>query len=231
MNPSDVFEREHNPQPPERPCPHCGLLIRARALQCRHCHRWIRSDETKGTPTSSDDRMPSAPSVSEERTPIGERCSRGQLPRHLITLWVLTLGAYSFYWFYRNWRDLAELSGAPIRPGWRTLGLIVPFVNVVLVYNLFKTVALFTSEDGEEFEYPPIFLTAAYFLLVALGNLSQFPAFSLLTVVVVLPLQNALNRSWSRREPGLQIREEFVGYELVIIGVALVASFAAATQS
>ena len=226
MSPADVFDTEPDRQAPDCPCPHCGLLIRAQALQCRHCHRWIRSEETRG-----DDEAVSESRDSGEQSLIGERWSRGQLPRHLIALWVLTLGAYSFYWFYRNWRDLAEFGGLPIRPGWRTVGLIVPFVNVLLVYNLFKTITLFSSEDGEDFGYPPVFLTAAYFLLVALGNLSQFPAFSLLTVLVVLPLQNALNRSWARREPGLRIREEFVGYELLIIAVALLATFAAAIQS
>lgn len=225
MSPPDVLESGHTGQSPDRPCPHCGLLIRARALQCRHCHRWFRSDEA-----SDDDEATSGSRDSAERLLNGERWSRGQLPRHLIALWVLTLGAYHLYWFYRNWRDLAELSGAPIRPGWRTVGLIVPIVNILLVHNLFKTIGLLADEDGEDPGYSPRFLTAAYFVLIALANLLQLPVLSLLTVVVVLPVQNALNRAWARREPGLPIREEFAGYELLIIAVALVASFALATR-
>ena len=153
-----------------RACPHCGALIRTKALQCVHCREWIRDERaTPPLPRSA------APEKGSDARPAVARphaaYSRGQLPAHLVTLWVLTLGAYSFYWFYRNWRDLADITDDEIHPGLRTLGLVVPFLNIYLAYQQFRVVGDLAAADGDRLRYDPGVLAALFFSLVAVGRL------------------------------------------------------------
>ncbi|TFH22961.1 MAG: DUF4234 domain-containing protein [Myxococcales bacterium] len=203
-----------------RACPNCGLLIRAKALQCVHCREWIRDERAappQPTSASPENGSDAGPAVSGPRAAY----SRGQLPVHLVTLWVLTLGAYSFYWFYRNWRDLAEITDDEIHPGLRTLGLVVPFLNIYLAYQHFRLVGELTAADGDRLGYDPGVLTALFFSLVAVGNLFALWPVSLLAALVTVPVQSALNRIWARREDGLPVRESFEMYEVAIMMAGL----------
>lgn len=147
----------------------------------------------------------------------GAGYSRGQLPAHLVTLWVLTLGAYSFYWFYRNWRDLGELTGDEVHPALRTLGLLVPFLNMYLVYRQFRVVEHLAQDDGDTIGYDPAVLTACFFVFVAVGNLFALWPVSLLAAIVTVPVQVAVNRFWARRERDLPLRDRFEPYELAVM--------------
>ncbi|MEE8312357.1 MAG: DUF4234 domain-containing protein [Candidatus Binatia bacterium] len=199
-----------------RACPHCGALIRTKALQCVHCREWIRDERaTPPLPRSA------APEKGSDARPAvaGPHAaySRGQLPAHLVTLWVLTLGAYSFYWFYRNWRDLADITDDEIHPGLRTLGLVVPFLNIYLAYQQFRVVGDLAAADGDRLRYDPGVLAALFFSLVAVGNLFALWPISLLAALVTVPIQSALNRIWARREDGLPVRDSFEMYEVAIM--------------
>ncbi len=199
-----------------RACPHCGALIRTKALQCVHCREWIRDERaTPPLPRSA------APEKGSDARPAVARphaaYSRGQLPAHLVTLWVLTLGAYSFYWFYRNWRDLADITDDEIHPGLRTLGLVVPFLNIYLAYQQFRVVGDLAAADGDRLRYDPGVLAALFFSLVAVGNLFALWPISLLAALVTVPIQSALNRIWARREDGLPVRDSFEMYEVAIM--------------
>ena len=199
-----------------RACPHCGALIRTKALQCVHCREWIRDERTTPPLLRS-----AAPEKGSDARPAVARphaaYSRGQLPAHLVTLWVLTLGAYSFYWFYRNWRDLADITDDEIHPGLRTLGLVVPFLNIYLAYQQFRVVGDLAAADGDRLRYDPGVLAALFFSLVAVGNLFALWPVSLLAALVTVPIQSALNRIWARREDGLPVRDSFEMYEVAIM--------------
>jgi len=205
----------------ERPCPHCGLLIRAKALQCVHCKQWFH-EERSAPPLQAATTAEHGPAAGAGVAAQRGEYSRGQLPAHLVTLWVLTLGAYSFYWFYRNWRDLAEITNDEIHPGLRTLGLVVPFLNIYLAYQHFRVVGELTAADGDRLGYDPGVLTALFFSLVAIGNLFALWPISLLAALVTVPVQSALNRFWARREDGLPVRESFEMYEVAIMIAGLV---------
>ena len=199
-----------------RACPHCGALIRAKALQCVHCREWIR--EERATPPLPRSATPEEGSDAPAAVAGPHAAySRGQLPAHLVTLWVLTLGAYSFYWFYRNWRDLADITDDEIHPGLRTLGLVVPFLNIYLAYQQFRVVGELAAADGDRLRYDPGVLAALFFSLVAVGNLFALWPISLLAALVTVPIQSALNRIWARREDGLPVRDRFEMYEVAIM--------------
>jgi hypothetical protein len=60
----------------------------------------------------------------------------------LVILFIITCGMYIFYWSYRNWKFLKEKDGEieSISPGLRTFGLLIPFVNLFLIYGLFDDI-------------------------------------------------------------------------------------------
>ncbi len=184
---------------PTKPCPFCGKPILAKALQCVHCRRW----------------MPELAGGRATAWSGSRRHSRGQRTRHLLLLGILTLGFYEFYWFYRNWRDLDAHLRLGIRPGLRTAGLLVPGLNVFLVYDQLRLVAEAAAREGVRVTFSPGWNTAVFFLLAFVSNVTMMWALSLLTVLPLLPVQETLNRYWAGCEPGWPVREEFTAGELV----------------
>ena len=86
-----------------------------------------------------------------------------QQPGTLSLLTILTSFAYSFYWFYKTWRDLSFYAGqrkyasasaeslqsqpienfANISPMLRTIGLFIPFWHIYLCLQLLKILPSF----------------------------------------------------------------------------------------
>ena len=191
-----------------RPCPHCGGQILEKALQCVHCRKWL--PEVMAVPVPEP--LPAEPA----------RPSRGQALRHLMLLTLFTGGLYELYWFYRNWRDLDEgdtRSEFAPRSALLTLGLLVPFVNVALVYRQLDRIRGAVSDAGVQPGYSPVLTTCIYFALGVLANLTMLWTISLLMVVPLLPVQDALNRYWSEREPEMPLRQELSPRELGVIAL------------
>ena len=192
-----------------KPCPHCGEPILVKALKCRFCHRWmpVEAAEREAEPQFHA----TAPSFEPRAF------SNGQPRRHFILLSVLTLGLYELYWFYRNWRELREEIGIDVSPGWRTFGLLVPFVNVFMVYQQLRLIHEVAASRGIPVAYSPSSMTALFFAIGLVANVTFIWIISLLTVFALLPAQDALNRFWSQAQPGKPIRESFLPYEIAIL--------------
>lgn len=200
-----------------RPCPHCGGEILEKALQCSHCRKWLLDVLATPAPAAV------APVVESAHA------SRGQALRHLMLLTVCTGGLYELYWFYRNWRDLDGSGPDEVTPRTvlLTLGLLVPFVNVALVYRQLDRIRGAVNAAGVQPGYSPVLTTCAYFGLGVLANLTMLWMVSLLMVVPLLPVQDALNRYWLEREPETPVRQELTSRELAVIalgGAAIMAT-------
>jgi hypothetical protein len=197
-----------------RSCPFCGGELLSKALQCRHCRRWMPEALQAPPPTAAA--LP---------------YSSGQHPVHLVLLSVLTLGVYEVYWFWRNWRDLRDKTGVDISPAWRTLGLFLPVVNVAMVYQQLRLVSDTAASRGLTPTYSPLLVTAAFFALAFAGNLTFAWFVSLLNVLPLVPVQQTLNRLWQLDHPGAQLRERFAPYELaaMVAGAAATAAALLAT--
>jgi hypothetical protein len=155
--------------------------------------------------------------------------SRGQTLRNLLLLTLFTGGLYEIYWFYRNWCDLEDADRTDVSPrsALLTLGLLIPFLNVALVYRQLERIHVATSSVGVQPNFSPALLTSAYFLLGVLANLTSLWALSLLMVLPLLPVQDALNRYWSEREPGASLREALSPRELAAMALGASAIIAA----
>lgn len=196
-------------------CPYCGGEILAKALQCGHCRKWFVE----------------APAPRE--TPHAESIipARGQPLHHLLLLTVFSWGLYELYWFYRNWRDLA--ADAPENPGpppaLLTFGLLVPFVNVALVYRQLAGIRSRLAAHGLPVGYSPWITTCIYISLGIAANLTTLWSLSCLMVLPLLPVQEALNRYWSEREPATVLRERLSPPEVAIIACGAAAMLVLAT--
>lgn len=83
----------------------------------------------------------------------------------LILLTVVSYGTYPLYWFYRNWTHLKEVSGVSIRPALRTLGLLVPFLNIFLIAQQFQQIRELGEKEDTKIYFPSVWVTIGYLAL------------------------------------------------------------------
>lgn len=200
-------------------CPACGQDILVKALKCRHCGAWM-PDLLAPAVTGTGEREATA-SVGDDAP--GVTFSNAQPVRHLVLLSVVTFGLYEFLWFYRNWRDVTVRTGLPAVAGWRTAGLLVPFLNIFLVYQQLRLIRDVVGEAGVEIPFTPGTLTAIFFLTAAIANVSTIWIVSLFTIVPLIPVQECLNRYWELQQPDASIREELTPAEfaMAVVGAFL----------
>jgi len=205
-----------------RACPYCGGAILPKALQCRHCRRWMPEIVTAHGENGSPAPTPSS---------SAERVSSAQRAVHLAALSVLTLGMYELYWFWRNWRDLRLELGVEVQPVWRALGLFVPIVNVVLVYDQLRMIREQCDARGVTAGYSPGLVTATFFSIAVAGNLTTFWPLSLLNVVPLLQVQVALNQLWACTQPGATVRSGLTPREVAVMIAGAVITAAALLET
>lgn len=237
-----------------RACPHCGEEILAKALQCRHCRRWMPELMSRTAAEEADVEFPEERRAildGDDREPVSAPAEEGATPsnarsvRHFVMLTLLSFGLYEFYWFYRNWRDLSEIdrSGEPERetyeqeeedgtgvldafgPGWRTAGLIIPFLNMALVYDQLKNIRVSMEKAGLAPIFAPAPTAIAFFALAIVANLTGFWILSLFTVFPLVPVQVALNEYWKTVQPGREVDDSVTPTDMVIVaaGIAMMA--------
>ena len=86
----------------------------------------------------------------------------------LVLLTVVSYGTYPLYWFYRNWTHLKEVNGLSLRPALRTLGLLVPFLNIFLIAQQLQQIRELSGTAEQKVYYPSVWVTIG---LLALGYL------------------------------------------------------------
>lgn len=137
--------------------------------------------------------------------------------RHLFLLYITTLGLYFFYWFYKTNKQLYAQQGIDNNPLLRTLGLIVPLLNIYLLWVLFRDIQKFTNKAGIRSLKYPGWLTTAFILCSALYRLPSL--FSFLGFISVLPVavtQNTLNHYWKQEQPNLPEKSTLSWQEILI---------------
>ncbi len=103
-------------------CPFCAETIQIEAVKCRYCGEWIEGGAATRAPAKYSDAQP---------------------VWHLVLLSIATFSLYNIYWVYRTWRQLRDQGSGNISPEWRLLGLFVPILGIILLYDFFKHVRNF----------------------------------------------------------------------------------------
>lgn len=133
--------------------------------------------------------------------------------RHLVLLYITTFGLYFFYWFYQTNKQLYGHQGIDNKPALRTLGLIIPLLNIYLLWVFFSDTQKFTRNG---FQYPG-WLTVAFIVSSALYRLpSLFSFIGFISVLPVIVVQKTLNAYWKKEQPDLPEKTQLSWVEILI---------------
>jgi len=125
---------------------------------------------------------------------------------HFVLLSITTFGLYHIYWFYRNLRYLRVYNGLDISPIKRTVGLFIPILSLLIVYNLIFDLRDFARDGGVNRLYEPGWIFLGYLVSLSLYTLLPDPYWilGLLSTVVALAIvQRTLNFYWEVKQPCL----------------------------
>lgn len=170
--------------------------------------------------------------------------SKAQPLWHVVVLNILTLSAYTIIWFWKTWRDLAQHANSidmdvpadpvvlklrNISPIWRTLGALVPGLQIVLTSLLFTRIAqLYPDKTSYAYKHPIAVGILMTIVLDACLWLYRLPgAFMLLFLLSCAPFvlaQYWMNAYWKTQEPpNTLVRQAFSAGELasLILGAVL----------
>jgi len=239
-------------RPRTKRCPHCGQGIPIEAVKCRHCGRPVGEEAARLGPAPAGggfgaEEEGGAPGYAVRRGerygaetpgpggyPLQTRAphagaaaaggdSHAQPAWQLVLLSMATLGIYELYWFYRNWKHFRDHRGWDVSPGWRTAGLVVPVLGLVLAYYQLKDVREYLEKDGIRETYSPGWVLFGWLALSALWRLPDpFWLLSSFSVFPLVAVQGPLNAYWEKEQPGARIRTSLSGGQiaLLVLGVA-----------
>jgi hypothetical protein len=123
-----------------------------------------------------------------------------------------TLGAYQFYWFYENWKLIREREQTEASPFWRT------FFAFVYCYALFETIrsSAASLKIGQSISVQV--LASGWILLSVLLILPDpYWLVTYLSILFLLPVQQAANRINELLVPGHDRNERFTGWNIVAV--------------
>ncbi|WP_254830031.1 DUF4234 domain-containing protein [Haloglomus salinum] len=72
--------------------------------------------------------------------------THGSLATQVI-LCVVTFGLYGLYWWYKTNEQLDAGTSADISPGFRTLGILIPLYNLVVIWRFSNDITAVTDYD------------------------------------------------------------------------------------
>jgi hypothetical protein len=201
-------------------CPYCSKEIPLAAFICKYCGKLLSEQ-------------------AEEAKRIYPKYSNAQATWRLFLLYVLSFGLYHYYWFYRNWKHLKIQHNLKIRPGWRTLGLFIPIVDIILMCTQFRDIRDFSKKAGLPsysvltlglitfgyilFRYVSLFVflyERAFFESTyprtTIFDLIQFIIY-VLAAFLLIKVQATLSRYWRTLQPELDLRTDFSTREAIVI--------------
>ena len=129
---------------------------------------------------------------------------------HVLVLFLATLGLYIFIWFYKNWKQIKKHNTyARISPFWRTVGLIVPVYNLILIYEQFDYINRMARMVKITKTHSPGW---CFIMILAFGFISGYVGrrligvdlsfVELLNVIPMILVQRTLNSYWRVVQPG-----------------------------
>lgn len=152
-------------------------------------------------------------SLAKKRGPF----SNAQPISQLVILTFLTFGLYRIYWFYRNWKHLKDHHQLyNVRPILKAIGLFVPVLSLILVYEQLKDISDFSKAAGVEESFSPGVVLA----LIMIFNIFRIlPApywgLSFLSVLPLVVVQRVLNAYWAKEQSDLPVRSKFSIGEII----------------
>ena len=140
-------------------------------------------------------------------------------PLRVILLYLVSAGLYGFYWFYVTRQKATAELNANDNVGLQTLGLIVPILNIFIIYWLFRDIDKLNRQAGGP-GFP-----ALWFILGPLIA-SFIPIVNLIAgivgIVLFVIVINRLNEYWDKKTNGQATEAPFTGGEIAVTVAGLV---------
>ncbi len=121
---------------------------------------------------------------------------------------ILSFGIYGYYWFYVTRKQINGEVASTDDAGLYTAGLLVPILNVVITYWLWRDISLLRQRVGL-----PDFNVV---LWIVLATFVPFAALIIYPMVV-----NRLNEYWDVRTGGAAVTAPVATGEKIVLGVGL----------
>lgn len=132
-----------------------------------------------------------------------------------------TVGMYQLYWFYENWKLILERDQSDASPFWKT------FFMFIYCYTLFEKVRSSAAALKVAHSISVQILATGWILLSTLWLLPDpYGLVALLSIVFLIPVQQAANRVNESLMPGHDRNERFTALNMVavVIGGLLLVS-------
>lgn len=161
-------------------CPYCLKEVPENAVKCAYCGEWL---------------IPEAKYIFQFTPRSATR---------IILLWILSCGFYLFYWFYWNWKWINFYKKTNLNALFRTLGLLIPILNICLMAGQLGRIRKFARDAGIEPTFTVgwtvlgiiVFSNLCYLFLPIHPAISGVWAF--LALYPLLDVQSTLNLLWER---------------------------------
>ena len=122
----------------------------------------------------------------------------------LIILYIITFGVYTLVWIYRTSKQLKEANfnvnfckknkeeemSGKISPPLRTIGLFIPIVNIIVLYETFKAIISYAELNKKGDYKSPGFFIMFYLFLMAMW----------LGFIPIAMIQSTLNKTWKKTD-------------------------------
>jgi hypothetical protein len=121
---------------------------------------------------------------------------------------ILSFGLYTYYWFFVTRKQLNAELGSTDDAGLYTAGLLVPVLNIVITYWLWRDIVLLRQRVGL-----PDFNVVLWIVV------SMFVPFAALIVYPMVV--NRLNEYWDVRTGGAAVTAPVTSGEKIVLGVGV----------
>lgn len=108
---------------------------------------------------------PYTPPKSDVEVKVDEKKSQFYIvsPKKFALLYFFTIGLYSLYWFYNNWKQYKEYTEE------RMLPILRAIFNIFFVHSLFRKVQNTLNSQNKSFDWSPSWLATFYVIFSIMG--------------------------------------------------------------
>jgi hypothetical protein len=138
---------------------------------------------------------------------VGELAIKRGVGR-VIAFSILSFGIYTYYWFYVTRKQLNSELGSTDDAGLYTAGLLVPILNIIITYWLWRDLNVLRQRVGL-----PEFNVILWLVL------SMFVPFAALVIYPMVV--NRLNEYWDVRTQGAAVTAPITTGEKIVVGIGL----------
>lgn len=136
---------------------------------------------------------------------------------------ILSGGLYSFYWFYVTRQAVtAEVKGDD-NVGLQTLGLLVPILNIVIAYWLWRDIQKAREQVGLKEGFNAQMYVGIVVAAIVLSWIPIVGALLALAIIVVYGLViKGLNEYWDKKTAGKAVEAKVTGSEILVVVAGIV---------